>query len=70
MQRTGSSPDGTPATTVTQQTGKVNGDTVEKAGESVESSPAEYADVELKADPAALKTDSWTRRGRWHGMRG
>ena len=61
MQRTGSSPDGTPATTVTQQTGKVNGDTVEKAGESVESSPAEYADVELKADPAALKTDSWTR---------
>ena len=61
MQRTGSSPDGTPATTVTQQTGKVNGDTVEKAGESVESGPAEYADVELKADPAALKTDSWTR---------
>lgn len=61
MQRTGSSPDGTPATTVTQQTGKVNGNTVEKAGESVESSPAEYADVELKADPAALKTDSWTR---------
>ncbi len=61
MQRTGSSPDGTPATTVTQQTGKVNGDTVEKAGESVESGPAEYADVALKADPAALKTDSWTR---------
>ena len=61
MQRTGSSPDGTPATTVTQQTGKVNGNTVEKAGESVESGPAEYADVELKADPAALKTDSWTR---------
>ena len=47
--------------TVTQETGKVNGDTVEKAGESVESGPAEYADVELKADPAALKTDSWTR---------
>lgn len=61
MQRTGSSPDGTPATTVTQQTGKVNGDTVEKAGESVESGPAEYADVALKADPAALETDSWTR---------
>lgn len=61
MQRTGSSPDGTSATTVTQQTGKVNGNTVEKAGESVESGPAEYADVELKADPAALKTDSWTR---------
>lgn len=60
MQRTGSSPDGTSATTVTQEKGKVNGNTVEKAGETVES-PAEYADVELKADPAALKTDSWTR---------
>ena len=24
-------------------------------------SPAEYADVELRADPAALETDSWTR---------
>lgn len=33
---------------------------VEKAGETVES-PAEYADVELRADPAALETDSWTR---------
>lgn len=61
MQRTGSSPDGTSATTVTQEKGKVNGNTVEKAGESVESGPAEYADMELKADPAALKTDSWTR---------
>lgn len=60
MQRTGSSPDGTSATTVTQEKGKVNGNTVEKAGETVEI-PAEYADVELKADPAALKTDSWTR---------
>lgn len=60
MQRTGSSPDGTSATTVTQEKGKVNGNTVEKAGETVES-PAEYADVELRADPAALETDSWTR---------
>lgn len=60
MQRTGSSPDGTSATTVTQEKGKVNGNTVEKAGETVEI-PAEYADMELKADPAALKTDSWTR---------
>lgn len=33
---------------------------VEKARETVES-PAEYADVELRADPAALETDSWTR---------
>lgn len=47
-------------TTVTQQAGEVNGNTVEKAGETVES-PAEYADVELRADPAALETDSWTR---------
>lgn len=46
--------------TVTQEKGKVNGNTVEKAGETVES-PAEYADVELRADPAALETDSWTR---------
>lgn len=46
--------------TVTQQAGKVNGNTVEKAGETVES-PAEYADVELRADPATLETDSWTR---------
>ena len=46
--------------TVTQEKGKVNGNTVEKAGEIVES-PAEYADVELRADPAALETDSWTR---------
>lgn len=60
MQRTGSSPDGTSATTVTQEKGKVNGNTAEKAGETVES-PAEYADVELRADPAALETDSWTR---------
>ena len=60
MQRTGSSPDGTSATTVTQEKDKVNGNTVEKAGETVES-PAEYADVELRADPAALETDSWTR---------
>lgn len=33
---------------------------VENAGETVES-PAEYADVELRADPATLETDSWTR---------
>lgn len=46
--------------TVTQEKGKVNGNTVKKAGETVES-PAEYADVELRADPAALETDSWTR---------
>lgn len=46
--------------TVTQEKGKVNGNTVEKAGETVES-PAEYADVELRADPAALETNSWTR---------
>ena len=48
------------SSTVTQEKGKVNGNTVEKAGETVES-PAEYADVELRADPAALETDSWTR---------
>ena len=48
-------------TTVTQQAGKVNGNAVENTGESVESSPAEYADVELRADMANLDTDSWTR---------
>ncbi len=47
--------------TVTQQAGEVNGNAVENAGESVESSPAEYADVELRADMANLDTDSWTR---------
>ena len=51
--------------TVTQEKGKVNGNTVEKAGETVES-PAEYADVELRADPAALETDSWTRGEQVH----
>ena len=61
VQRTGSSPDGTPATNVTQRAGEVNGNVVENAGESVESSPAEYADVELRADMANLDTDSWTR---------
>lgn len=48
-------------TTVTQQAGKVNGNAVENTGESMESSPAEYADVELRADMANLDTDSWTR---------
>ena len=38
---------------------------MEKAGETVES-PAEYADVELRADPAALETDSWTRGEQVH----
>lgn len=47
--------------TVTQQAGKVNGNAVENTGESEESSPAEYADVELRADMANLDTDSWTR---------
>lgn len=61
VQRTGSSTDGAPATNVTQQAGKVNGNAVENTGESVESSPAEYADVELRADMANLDTDSWTR---------
>lgn len=51
--------------TVTQEKGKVNGNTVEKAGETMES-PAEYADVELRADPAALETDSWTRGEQVH----
>lgn len=51
--------------TVTQEKGKVNGNTVEKARETVES-PAEYADVELRADPAALETDSWTRGEQVH----
>ena len=51
--------------TVTQEKGKVNGNTVEKAGETVES-PAEYADVELRAGPAALETDSWTRGEQVH----
>lgn len=51
--------------TVTQEKGKVNGNTAEKAGETVES-PAEYADVELRADPAALETDSWTRGEQVH----
>lgn len=51
--------------TVTQEKGKVNGNTVEKAEETVES-PAEYADVELRADPAALETDSWTRGEQVH----
>lgn len=51
--------------TVTQEKGKVNGNTVEKAGETAES-PAEYADVELRADPAALETDSWTRGEQVH----
>lgn len=51
--------------TVTQEKGKVNGNTEEKAGETVES-PAEYADVELRADPAALETDSWTRGEQVH----
>ena len=51
--------------TVTQEKGKVNRNTVEKAGETVES-PAEYADVELRADPAALETDSWTRGEQVH----
>lgn len=51
--------------TVTQEKGKVNGNTVKKAGETVES-PAEYADVELRADPAALETDSWTRGEQVH----
>lgn len=47
--------------TVTQQAGKVNGNAVENTGESEESSPAEYADVELRADMANLDADSWTR---------
>ena len=33
----------------------------ESRAEAPQEIPAEYADVELKADPAALKTDSWTR---------
>lgn len=33
----------------------------ESRAEAQQEIPAEYADVELKADPAALKTDSWTR---------
>ena len=61
VQRTGSSTDGAPATNVTQQAGKVNGNAVENTGESAESSPAEYADVELRADMANLDADSWTR---------
>lgn len=45
-------------TTVTQRASEVNGKTVEKAEES---SPADYADVELRADMANLDADSWTR---------
>ena len=48
MQRTGSSPDETPAITVTQETGKVNGNAVENAGESVESQ-AEPTDLKRTA---------------------
>ena len=33
----------------------------QEAQETTQQSPAEYADVELRADPAALETDSWTR---------
>lgn len=33
----------------------------ESRAEAPQEIPAEYADVELKADPTALKTDSWTR---------
>ena len=58
--------------TVTQQAGEVNGKTVERAGEPSQlrnqsetsaegSSPADYADVELRADMANLDADSWTR---------
>lgn len=32
----------------------------QEAQETTQQSPAEYADVELRADPAALETDSWT----------
>lgn len=34
---------------------------VQKEAQAQQQSPAEYADVELRADPAALETDSWTR---------
>lgn len=54
VQRTGSSADGTPDTNVTQQAVEVNRNTLK-------SSPADYADVELRADMANLDTDSWTR---------
>ena len=58
--------------TATAQRVENAGKTVERAGEPSQlrnqsetsaegSSPAEYADVELRADPAALETDSWTR---------
>lgn len=33
----------------------------QEAQETTQQSRAEYADVELRADPAALETDSWTR---------
>ena len=33
----------------------------QEAQETTQQSPAEYADAELRADPAALETDSWTR---------
>lgn len=33
----------------------------QQEAQAQQQSPAEYADVELRADPAALETDSWTR---------